>query len=201
MQFVSTVSSFLHIMIRHNVDFCKNEPRFMPLKTFHLNCILLLMMKMNKKQFLFHSWKIRAEGRSPLNIGPTTLWCGQNMNELRNLSLAGWNFCLFCTTMKSCQLSLKKKHLSQCLLFSFVLFLFFSNESSIHMYATNWRFFFCICKLFTACCTQKMYVDMRLIHVNIQDNHIFTCLSCRYQFLFHMQTPISLICKMQYMFK
>ena len=136
-----------------------------------------------------------------LNIGPTTLWCGQNMNELRNLSLAGWNPCLFCTTMKSCQLSLKKKHLSQCLLFSFVFFLFFSNESSIHMYATNWRFFFCICKLFTACCTQKMYVDMRLIHVNIQDNHIFTCLSCRYQFLFHMQTPISLICKMQYMFK
>ena len=66
MQFVSTVSSFLHIMIRHNVDFCKNEPRFMPLIIFHLNCILLLMMKMNKKQFLFHSWKIRAEGRSPL---------------------------------------------------------------------------------------------------------------------------------------
>ena len=66
MQFVYTVSSFLHIMIRHNVDFCKNEPRFMPLIIFHLNCILLLMMKMNKKQFLFHSWKIRAEGRSPL---------------------------------------------------------------------------------------------------------------------------------------
>ena len=63
MQFVSTVSNFLHIMIRHNVDFCKNEPRFMPLIIFHLNCILLLMMKMNKKQFLFHSWKIRAEGR------------------------------------------------------------------------------------------------------------------------------------------
>ena len=66
MQFVSTVSSFVHIMIRHNVDFCKNEPRFMLLIIFHLNCILLLMMKMNKKQFLFHSWKIRAEGRSPL---------------------------------------------------------------------------------------------------------------------------------------
>ena len=68
MQFVSTVSSFLHIMIRHNVDFCKNEPRFMPLIIFHLICILLLMMKMNKKQFLFHSWKIRAEGRSPLTL-------------------------------------------------------------------------------------------------------------------------------------
>ena len=36
MQFVSTVSSFLHIMIRHNVDFCENEPRFMPLIIFHL---------------------------------------------------------------------------------------------------------------------------------------------------------------------
>ena len=58
MKFVSTVSSFLHIMIRNNVDFCKNEPRFMPVIIFHLNCILLLIMKMNKKQFLF-----RAEGR------------------------------------------------------------------------------------------------------------------------------------------
>ena len=58
MQCISTVSSFLHIMIRHNVDFCKNEPRFMPLIIFHLNCIILLMMKMNKKQFLFHSWKV-----------------------------------------------------------------------------------------------------------------------------------------------
>ena len=38
----------------------------MPLIIFHLNCILLLMMKMNRKQFLFHSGKIRAEGRSPL---------------------------------------------------------------------------------------------------------------------------------------
>ena len=67
MQFFYTVSSFLHIVIRHNVDFCKNEPRFVPLIIVHLNCILLLMMKMNKKQFLFHSWKIRAEGRSPLS--------------------------------------------------------------------------------------------------------------------------------------
>ena len=67
MQFVYTVSSFLHIMIRHNVDFCKNEPLFIPLIIFHLNCILLLMMKMNKKQFLFHSWKIRAEGQIPLS--------------------------------------------------------------------------------------------------------------------------------------
>ena len=25
-------------------------------------------MKMNKKQFLFHSWKIRAEGRISLNL-------------------------------------------------------------------------------------------------------------------------------------
>ena len=68
MQFFSTVSSFLHNMIRHYVDFCKNEPRFMPLISFHVNCILLLMMKMNKKQFLFHFLKIKAEGRSPLII-------------------------------------------------------------------------------------------------------------------------------------
>ena len=71
MQFISTVSRFLHIMIRYNVDFCKNASRFMPLIILHLNCILLLMMKMNKKQFLFHSWKIRAEGRSPLNTRGT----------------------------------------------------------------------------------------------------------------------------------
>ena len=64
--YFSTVSSFLHIMIRHNVDFCKNESRFMPLIIFHLNCILLLIMKMNKKPFLFHSWEIRAEGQIPL---------------------------------------------------------------------------------------------------------------------------------------
>ena len=40
---------------------------FMPLVIFHLICILLLMMKMNKKQFLFHSRKIRAEGQIPLS--------------------------------------------------------------------------------------------------------------------------------------
>ena len=38
----------------------------MSLIIFHWNCILLLMMEMNKKQFLFHSWKIRAEDRIPL---------------------------------------------------------------------------------------------------------------------------------------
>ena len=64
---ISTESSFLYIMIRHSIDFCKNKPRFMPLIIFHLNCILLLMMKMNIKQFLFHSWKIRAEGWTSLN--------------------------------------------------------------------------------------------------------------------------------------
>ena len=66
-QFVSTVSRFLHIMISHNIEFCKNEPRYTPLTIFHLNCILLLVMKMNRKQFLFYSWKIRAEGRISLN--------------------------------------------------------------------------------------------------------------------------------------
>ena len=45
-QFLSTGSSFLHIMIKHNVDFCKNELRFMPLTFFHLNPILLHMKKM-----------------------------------------------------------------------------------------------------------------------------------------------------------
>ena len=48
------------------VNFCKNELRFMPLIIFHLNCILLLMMKMNIKQFSLQSWKIRVEGRNPL---------------------------------------------------------------------------------------------------------------------------------------
>ena len=75
MRFVSTVSSFLHIMIIHNVDFCKNKTRFMPLIIFHFNCILLLMMKINKKQFLFHSWKISVEGRIPLITWLiTTVW-------------------------------------------------------------------------------------------------------------------------------
>ena len=65
-QFLSTVSSFLYIMIRHKIDFCNNEPRFMPLIICHLNCIILLMLKINSKQFLFYSWKIRSEGRIPL---------------------------------------------------------------------------------------------------------------------------------------
>ena len=43
-QFVSTMSSFLHITIlRYNVDFCENDPRFMPLTIFHLNCFLFEM--------------------------------------------------------------------------------------------------------------------------------------------------------------
>ena len=54
-------------MLRHNVDFCKNEPRFMSLIIFHLNCSLLLMMKMNKNNFYFIHEKIRVEGRSPLS--------------------------------------------------------------------------------------------------------------------------------------
>ena len=57
-------------MIGHNVDFCKNDPHFMPQIIFHLNCILLLMMRINKKQFLFHSSQIRAEGRNPLSNLP-----------------------------------------------------------------------------------------------------------------------------------
>ena len=78
-----------HIMIRHNVDFCKNEPRFMPLIIFHWNCILLLMMEMNKKQFLFHSWKIRAEGRIPLT---GNAFCHMSCATFCNMCvLAGWH--------------------------------------------------------------------------------------------------------------
>ena len=53
-------------MHRHKVDISKNEPRFMPLIIFHLNCALLLMMNMNRKQIIFHSCKIRTEDRVPL---------------------------------------------------------------------------------------------------------------------------------------
>ena len=38
----------------------------MPLNIFHLNQILMLMIKINFKKFLFHMWKIRAEGYSTL---------------------------------------------------------------------------------------------------------------------------------------
>ena len=69
---LSTGTSFLlSIMTTQNVDFRKNEPD--PLHAelhvtsctciFHLNPILLLMMKMSTKQFLFHFRKIRAEHR------------------------------------------------------------------------------------------------------------------------------------------
>ena len=55
---LSTGTSFLlSIMTTQNVDFRKNELRFMPLTIctclFYLNPILLLMMKMTTKQFLF----------------------------------------------------------------------------------------------------------------------------------------------------
>ena len=42
----------------------------MPQIIFHLNCILLLMMRIKKKQFLFHSSQIRAEGQNPLSNLP-----------------------------------------------------------------------------------------------------------------------------------
>ena len=38
----------------------------MPLSIFHLNRILMLMIKINVKQFSFQKWKIRAEGYSTL---------------------------------------------------------------------------------------------------------------------------------------
>ena len=37
--------------------------------------IICCMMKMNKKQFLFHSLKIRAEGRIPLRDGSYIFFC------------------------------------------------------------------------------------------------------------------------------
>ena len=48
-QFLSTVSSFLHIMIIHNIMFYKKEEKTMPLTLLHLNRILLLTMKMTIK--------------------------------------------------------------------------------------------------------------------------------------------------------
>ena len=91
MQFVSTVLTFLHIMIRHTVDFCKNEPHFMPLILFHSNCILLLMMKMNKKQFFISFMKNKSRGSKPLNVSS---W--YNINKLFSLSLISLRKCCLC---------------------------------------------------------------------------------------------------------
>ena len=41
----------LHIMITHNVDFCRNELSFRPITIFHLNPLPLLMIKMTIKHF------------------------------------------------------------------------------------------------------------------------------------------------------
>ena len=41
---------------------------FMPLVIFHLICILLLMMEMNKTQFLFHSRKFWAAGKNTYSL-------------------------------------------------------------------------------------------------------------------------------------
>ena len=52
-------------MTTHNVDFCKNELRVMPLTIFHLNLILLRMMKMiTNNRFV----KSRAEYRCTLKF-------------------------------------------------------------------------------------------------------------------------------------
>ena len=62
---------------------------------------------------------------------------------------------------------------------------FFFEKRIVHTHVRNkLKIFFCISKPFTACCTQKMNVDMRLIHVNIQDNHIYMSI---------MQIPISFL--------
>ena len=52
-QFLSTGSSFLHIMITHYVDFCKNELRFMPVTIFHLYPITIVDENNDKTTF-FH---------------------------------------------------------------------------------------------------------------------------------------------------
>lgn len=48
-------------MTRHDDNFCKEKKRkkekeriFMPLSIFHFNGILMMMIKINVKQFLFH---------------------------------------------------------------------------------------------------------------------------------------------------
>ena len=51
-QFLSTGSNFLQIMIAHNVDFCKNKLRFMHLTISHLNPLLLLMKMTTTKIFI-----------------------------------------------------------------------------------------------------------------------------------------------------
>ena len=56
MQFLFTGSGFLHIMIIYNFCFCKILLCFMSLTYFFLNPILLLMIKMTRKQFIFHLW-------------------------------------------------------------------------------------------------------------------------------------------------
>ena len=45
--------NFSYYYDKHNVDFCKNEPRIMHLSIFRLNRILMLLIKNNLKQFLF----------------------------------------------------------------------------------------------------------------------------------------------------
>ena len=54
-------------MIRY-VDFFKNEICFLDLIIFHMNYILLLIIKMNIEQVLCHLWIVRAEGQTPLII-------------------------------------------------------------------------------------------------------------------------------------
>ena len=55
-------------MIRQNVDFRENEQvvRFVPLTIFHLNFILLLLMKMNVSQYFSHLLKLEQRIDFPL---------------------------------------------------------------------------------------------------------------------------------------
>ena len=52
-----------YIVITRNVDFCKNELRFLPFTIFHLNLILLIMMmKMTTIQFFILFVKYKSRG-------------------------------------------------------------------------------------------------------------------------------------------
>ena len=61
--------NLLHVIIRLNVYFCRNEIRFYASNYFFIWILLILLMKNNENKsiFLFYLWKIIAECRSALN--------------------------------------------------------------------------------------------------------------------------------------
>ena len=70
MQVVSTVSSFLHIMIRHSVDFCKNEPASRS-NNFSFK-LYSISDDVNDSEFVFISFmKNQSRGSNPFK----RFWC------------------------------------------------------------------------------------------------------------------------------